>query len=87
MFTTIQKIKYLEEYLHAEKQCYADRFKADVLAYFTDFKVGNPQLSFLKTLKTKNDIEDWVDNLTSRMVFMYDDELGTASDFIAQAVA
>lgn len=47
-----------------------------------DFSEENSQLQFLNNLSSKQEIENWVDKLTSRFVMKFDSEYETENDFI-----
>lgn len=47
-----------------------------------DFSEENSQLQFLDNLNSKQEIENWVDKLTSRFVMKFDSEFETENDFI-----
>lgn len=79
------KIEILKAYLSDIKDNYADSFKTDIWFYFDAFEnveENNVKLSFLKKLKSKEDIHNWVDNLTSKIVMKYNEEEEQLSDFI-----
>lgn len=80
---TIQKKIDLLELILSHTENYADSFKADIIMYFEDdFKHTNEQLMFLNMLNSKEEIENWVDTLTSRFVMKFDSEFETENDFI-----
>ncbi|MFV8368087.1 hypothetical protein [Flavobacterium sp. LB2R40] len=57
--------------------------KADITMFFTDdFSEENSQLLFLDNLNSKQEIENWVDKLTSRFVIKFDSEFENENDFI-----
>lgn len=80
-----EKIKILEEYL-GEVETYADSFKYDIMIWLGDLTSENPNLNFLKTLRNEDEIKNWVDKLTSRIVMKYDGEFDQLSDFISDYV-
>lgn len=81
--TLLKKIEYLEQLLSQTEENYADTFKADITMFFDDdFSEENSQLQFLNNLSSKQEIENWVDKLTSRFVMKFDSEYETENDFI-----
>lgn len=81
--TFFEKIKYLETYLYLSEDNYADSFKQDIIIYFEDdFIEENKSLGFLKNLKTKKEIINFVNKLTSRFVMKFDSDFETENDFI-----
>ena len=81
--TLLKKIEYLEELLHQIEENYADTFKADITMFFDDnFSEENSQLLFLDNLNSKQEIENWIEKLTSRFVIKFDSESETENDFI-----
>lgn len=81
--TFFEKIQCLETYLNLSKDNYADSFKQDIIIYFEDdFIEENKSLGFLKNLKTKEEIINFVNKLTSRFVMKFDSEFETENDFI-----
>lgn len=71
------KIVILKAYLSDIKENYADSFKTDIWFYFDSFEnveENNVKLSFLKNLKSKQDIEKWIDSLTSKIVMKYNED-------------
>jgi hypothetical protein len=81
--TLLEKIECLEQLLNQKEENYADTFKADITMFFDDnFSEENSQLLFLDNLNSKQEIENWVDKLTSRFVMKFDSELESEDDFI-----
>ena len=81
--TLLEKIEYIEQLLSQTEENYADTFKADITLFFDDdFSEENSQLQFLDNLSSKQEIENWVDKLTSRFVMKFDSEYKTENDFI-----
>lgn len=79
----LQKIHHLENYLNKVGENYADSFKQDVVMYFNeDFSEENQQLIFLNNLNTTEEIETFVDNLTSQFVLKFDENQESENDFI-----
>nr|WP_315161159.1 hypothetical protein [uncultured Flavobacterium sp.] len=82
MLNLKDKIIFFQSYLKVEEN-YADTFKADVTMFFDDnFSEENSQLQFLDDLNSKQEIENWVDKLTSRFVMKFDSGFETENDFI-----
>ncbi len=72
-----EKVKALKEHLYKPAENYADSFKSDILMHFHEFDeevLSNEELDFLDTLLTIQDIQNWMDKLTSRIVMKYDEE-------------
>ncbi len=81
--TLLEKIEYLEQLLNQTEENYADTFKADIIKFFDDdFSEENSKLPFLENLNSKEEIENWLDKLTSRFVMKFDLEFETENDFI-----
>lgn len=81
------RIKILKTYLSDIKDNYADSFKTDILFYFNEFEdVQNLDFKFLKELTSKEDIHNWVDNLTSKIVMKYNEDEEQLSEFIFYAL-
>ena len=79
----LEKIECLEQLLNQTEENYADTFKADITMFFDDnFSEENLQLLFLDNLNSEQEIENWVDKLTSRFVMKFDSEFETENDFI-----
>lgn len=79
------KITILKAYLTDIKDTYSDSFKTDILFYFDEFEnlqVNDLKLNFLKNLKSKEEIKNWVDNLTSKIVIKFNEDEEQLSDFI-----
>lgn len=81
--TLLEKILYLEDFLNGDDDNYADSFKTDILFFFDDFSESNFMFEFLEKINSKDEIENWVNKLTSRIVMRLDDEQETVSDLIA----
>ena len=81
--TLLEKIEYLEQLLNQTEENYADTFKADITMFFDDnFSEENSQLLFLDNLNSKQEIENWVEKLTSRFVMKFDSGFETENDFM-----
>lgn len=78
-----EKINFFEEILNQPKENFVDNYKADIIIFFDDdFSEGNTQLLFLNKLNSKEEIQYWIDKLTSRFVLKFDAEFETENDFI-----
>lgn len=81
--TLLEKIECLEQLLNQTEENYADTFKADITMFFDDdFSEENLQLLFLGNLNSQQEIENWIEKLTSRFVMKFDSEFETENDFI-----
>ncbi|MDO8317147.1 MAG: hypothetical protein Q7T12_06465 [Flavobacterium sp.] len=81
--TLLEKIEYLEQLLNQTEENYADTFKADITMFLDDnFSEENSQLQFLDNVNSKQEIENWIEKLTSRFVIKFDSEFETENDFI-----
>lgn len=81
--TLSQKAIYLEQLLNQPQENFADSFKQAVILFFEDdFSGKNSQLLFLNALNTPEEIENWLDKLTSRFVLKFDVNAETEKDFI-----
>jgi hypothetical protein len=81
--TLSEKIEYLKQLLNQLEENYADTFKADITMFFDDdFSKENSQLLFLENLNSKQEIENWIEKLTSRFVMKFDSKFETENDFI-----
>ena len=81
--TLKEKIEYIEQLLSQTEENYADTFKADITLFFDDdFSEENSQLQFLDNLSSKQEIENWIEKLTSRFVMKFDLEFESENDFI-----
>ncbi|MDR7369506.1 hypothetical protein [Flavobacterium aquidurense] len=82
MLSLNKKIQHLENYLSQPNENYADSFKEDILMFIDDFTNQNKLLSFLNNFNSLEGIENWVDNLCSRIVLKFDSEGEEINDFI-----
>ncbi len=82
MLTLNDKIQYLEKYLSMPTKNYADTFKEDIIMFLDDFTNKNKLLLFLNKLDSFVHVENWVDNLCSRIVLKFDYEAEHINDFI-----
>ena len=82
MLTLNEKIQHLENYLSQPNKNYADSFKEDIVMFIDDFTGQNKILSFLHNIDSLEKIENWVDNLCSRIVLKFDSEGEEINDFI-----
>ena len=82
MLNPVEKISFLEKYLNEIQDNYADSFKTDISIYIGEFDLQNSNLIFLNHLSTREEIENWVNKLTSRIVLKYNEESEQLNDFI-----
>ena len=82
MITLDEKISHLETCLSEGGMSYADSFKTDIAIFLGDFDTGNAKLHFLERLNTEEQISEWVNKLTSRIVLKYEEESEQLSEFI-----
>ncbi len=82
MLSLTNKISHLENYLTDIQDSFADSFKTDILFYFDEFETPNKRLSFLHHLTSVEEIEHWVDGLSSSIVLKFDEETEQLNDFI-----
>jgi len=82
MLTLNEKIQHLENYLSQPNKNYADSFKEDIVMFIDDFTDKNELLSFLNNIDSLEKIENWVDNLCSRIILKFDSEGEEINDFI-----
>ena len=82
MLSLDEKIIYLENYLTMPNKNYADTFKEDIVMFLDDFTNKNELLFFLNKLNSFIEIENWADNLCSRIVLKFDYEAEHINDFI-----
>jgi hypothetical protein len=85
VLSLLQKIKILEANLLDIKDNYADSFKPDILIYFNEFQnieENKNMFIFLEKLKTKEEIQNSIDSLLSKIVIKYNNEEEQLSDFI-----
>ena len=81
------KIKVLKAYLSDIKDHYADSFKTDIAFYFNEFEdIQKIDFEFLDELNSQEDIHQWVDNLTSKIVLKFDENEEQLSEFIFYAL-
>ncbi|MFN4075717.1 MAG: hypothetical protein ACK4HC_07435 [Cloacibacterium sp.] len=82
-----EKIEILKEYLSEIKDNYADSFKTDIFLYFNEFEdIKTTDFKFLEELKSTEDIQTFVDNLTSKIVMKFNEDEEQLSDFIFYAL-
>ena len=82
MLSLNEKVLHLENYLSQPNENYADSFKEDIRMFVDDFTDQNELLSFLNSLDSLEEIENWVDKLCSRIVLKFDSEGEETNDFI-----
>lgn len=82
MLTFEKKIVYLKKQLENIEDNYADSFKTDIYILIGDFDLSNPIFYFLNDLNSNEEITEWINRLTSRIVMKFDKETETINDFI-----
>ncbi|CAM3802538.1 hypothetical protein FLGE108171_15480 [Flavobacterium gelidilacus] len=82
MLTFEEKIDYLKKNLNRIENNFADEVRSEILFFFDEFEIKNEQLDFLKTLNLSQDIDVWVEKLTSRIILKFDFESEQINDFI-----
>ncbi|SNR23248.1 hypothetical protein [Flavobacterium sp. ov086] len=82
MLSLNEKIQHLENYLSQANENYADTFKEDIVIFIDDFTDQNELLSFLNKIDSLEEIENWVENLCSRIILKFDSEGEEINDFI-----
>ncbi|OAB31468.1 hypothetical protein SAMN05444395_101537 [Flavobacterium fryxellicola] len=81
--TLSKKIEHLEQVLNQPAENFANSFKSDIILFFDDnFSENNTQLFFLNDLNSKEEIQSWVEILTSRFVMKFEAEFEAENDFI-----
>jgi len=81
--TLHEKIKIFEQLLNQPKENFADNFKVDIIMFFDDdFSENNEQLIFIDKLNSIEEIQNWIDKLTSRFIMKFDADFETEDDFI-----
>ena len=85
MLSFEEKIDLLNKYLLIE-ETFADSFKYEIMIHLGEFTPENPNLIFLKVLSSDEEIKNWIDKLTSRIVMKYDEEFDLLSDLISDYV-
>jgi hypothetical protein len=82
MLSLNEKIQHLESYLTQPIENYADSFKEDIVMFIDEFTDQNEFLLFLNKLNSTAEIENWVDNLCSRIILKFDSEGEEINDLI-----
>ena len=82
MLALKEKLDFLQNQLEADEKNYSNTFKSDIQILLGDFNVTNPNFKFLKNLKSKEDISNWITKLTSRIVLKFDCASESLNDFI-----
>jgi len=82
MLTFEEKIIYLENSLNKTEGNYYDNFREDIVIYFDEFNTENERLNFLNNFISLNEIENWVEKISSRIVLKFDEESEQINDFI-----
>jgi hypothetical protein len=87
MITKAEKIAHLETCLCDVGESYADSFKTDIVIVLGEFSPSNPMLDFLDGLTSQEQITEWVNRLTSRIVMKFDEDSEQLGEFIQDYVA
>ena len=87
MITKAEKIAHLETCLSDVGESYADSFKADIAIVLGEFNPSNTMLDFLDGLTSGEQITEWVNRLTSRIVMKFDEESEQLGEFIQDYIA
>ncbi len=82
MLSFEEKISYFENSLNKTEENYADSFKEDIILFIDFFARENVLLNFLNNLNSFEEIENWINKLTSRIVLKFDSECEQINDFI-----
>lgn len=82
MLTIEEKIAYLQETLFKKEGNYFDFFKDDIIIFINEFNINNERLKFLNNLISFNEINNWIENLLSRIVLKFDEQSEQINDFI-----
>jgi len=82
MLSFTQKINYLESCLTKPIENYADSFKEDIVMFIDDFNDQNKLLFFLNKFNSTKEIDEWLQNLCSRIILRFDSESEQINDFI-----
>ena len=82
MLSFEEKIQHLEKYLSQPNENYADSFKEEIAMFLDDFSNQNKLLLFLNKINSIEEIENWVENLCSRIILKFDSEGEEMNDFI-----
>ncbi len=86
MLSFEEKISILENYLLQKSDSYADSFKTDIAFFLGEFETQNSNLNFLNNLSSIEEIENWVNKLTSKIVLKFNEDEEQLSDFIFYAL-
>lgn len=86
MLSFLDKTTILDNYLSQNDDNYADSFKTDISIFLGEFEIQNSNLNFLKNLSSKEEIENWVNKLTSKIVLKFNENEEQLSDFIFYAL-
>ncbi|GEM54274.1 hypothetical protein B0A58_13070 [Flavobacterium branchiophilum NBRC 15030 = ATCC 35035] len=84
MLQLVEKINYLKELLSNPSDSYSDSFNTEIGFYFNEFEdiEANERFHFLEKFKTKEEIENWLDNLKSNIVLKFREDEEDLFDFI-----
>ncbi|MGB1308972.1 MAG: hypothetical protein ACPG6B_08690, partial [Oceanihabitans sp.] len=80
--TLYEKIISFKKQLETSETNYAGGFKTDIYILIGDFDLSNPIFYFLNELNSSEEITEWINRLTSRIVMKFDKETETINDFI-----
>lgn len=86
MLSFEEKTSILENYLLQINENYADSFKTDIALFLGEFETQNVNLNFLNNISSIEEIENWVDKLTSKIVLKFNEDEEQLSDFIYYAL-
>lgn len=89
MLNLEEKIEFLKAYLLDIKDIYADSFKTDILFYLDEFENIEENINsfkFLNKLNSKEEIQNYIDKLTSKIVMKFNEDEEQLSDFISYAL-
>ena len=82
MLSFEEKIQHLEKHLSQPNENYADSFKEEIAMFLDSFSNQNKLLLFLNKINSIEEIENWVENLCSRIILKFDSEGEEINDFI-----
>jgi hypothetical protein len=82
MLTYEEKISHFENSLHKLDGNYSDNIKQDIIVYFNEFNPENKRLYLLKKINSFDEIDIWIERLTSRIILKFDSESEQINDFI-----
>ena len=82
MLTFEEKISYFENSLNKTEENYADSFKEDIRLFIDVFTRENNLLNFLNKLDSFEEIVNWINKLSSRIVLKFYSKSEQINDFI-----